>query len=182
MRLWRRTLRLRWCRRVCGAVISLLLTVRQILPRFWRARNLCNRQVVVDVLVQGQVALGDGVRAAGLVLVDQLMHVAAEDMLGVFVHVRFVPSLAEDRRTTGRTAADAHAREQLKGIDDRDDAADASQTFDAREARASDTSCRPSCLRTARIALCRLRTSSGTASGASASAAARDDPVEDNDA
>merc|ERR1719359_1590211 len=133
------------------------------------------RDVVVDVLVQRNVALGDGVGAAGLVLVDKFVHVAAEDMLGVLVHVHFVPSLAENSRAAGGAAADAHAREQLKGrdnrhrkapaadglaaqpraeearesgVDERDDAADAGQALDACEASAGDTPCRPRCLRT----------------------------------
>merc|ERR1719163_1767941 len=107
------------------------------------------RDVVVDVLVQRQVALGDGVGAAGLVLVNQLVHVAAENVLAVLVDVHLVPSLAEDGRAAGRAAADAHAREQLKGradglatqpraeearesgVDERDDAANAGQAFDA---------------------------------------------------
>merc|ERR1719263_1735314 len=68
-----------------------------------------NGDVLVDVLVQRQVALGDGVGAAGLVLVDKFVHVAAEDVLAVLVHVHLVPGIAENSRAAGRAAADAHA-------------------------------------------------------------------------
>merc|ERR1719238_761503 len=78
LRLWRSGLRL-------GRAVVGCFTLRQVLARLGWARNLRNRQVVVDVIVQRQVAFGDGMGAAGLVLVDKLVHVAAEDMLGVFV-------------------------------------------------------------------------------------------------
>merc|ERR1719337_825889 len=112
LRLWRR----RWSsrgRRLCRSVRWLVLALLR-----W-ARSLRKRDVVVDVIVQRQVALGDGVGAARLVLVDKFVHVAAEDVLAVLVHVHFVASLAEDSRAAGRAAADAHAREKLKGRDDR---------------------------------------------------------------
>merc|ERR1719387_2713689 len=135
----------------CGLVLALLGC----------GPSLRKRDVVVDVIVQRQVALGDGVGAARLVLVDKFVHVAAENVLAVLVHVHLVASLAEDSRAAGRAAADAHAREKLKGRDDRhreapaadglaaqpraeearesgvnerDDAADARQALDAREA------------------------------------------------
>merc|ERR1719502_579971 len=52
------------------------------------------------------------------VLVHQLVHVGAEDVLGVLVDVHFVASLPEDGRAAGRAAADANAREKLKSRDD----------------------------------------------------------------
>merc|ERR1719261_607523 len=51
--------------------------------------------------MHGQVALRDGVGAAGLVLVDQLMHV-----------------LTEDGRPAGRATADANAQAKLEDRDD----------------------------------------------------------------
>merc|ERR1719421_2333041 len=77
--------------------------------------------VLVHILfipLLSQVALGDGVGAVRLVLVDQLMHVRTKDMLGVLVHILFIPLLSQDGRSTCRAAAsrtaDANAREQLK--------------------------------------------------------------------
>merc|ERR1719321_2094087 len=155
---WRRR---RWGRRFRGAVSRLVLAL------LGRARNLRERHVLVEHVVHGQVALGDGVSAAGLVLVGQLVHVTAQDVLGVLVDVGLVGSLAEDGRAAGRAAADAHAREELEGRDDghreapaadslaaepcpkeaseggiqeRNDAADAGQALDAREDRARDSS------------------------------------------
>merc|ERR1719453_216425 len=92
----------------CGLVLALL---------GW-ARSLRKRDVVVDVIVQRQVALGDGVRAARLVLVDQFVHVAAEDVLRVLVHILVVRGIAKDGGPAAGAAADAHACEQLQGRDD----------------------------------------------------------------
>merc|ERR1719199_1013633 len=137
--------------------------VPKVLARLGWARSPRNGQVLVDVVVQRKVALGDWVGAVGLVLVHEFVHVAAEDMLGVLVDVLLVNRLPDDGRTARGAAADAHAREQLKGrdnrhrkapaadglaaqpraeearesgVDERDDAADAGQALDAREASA----------------------------------------------
>merc|ERR1719379_507869 len=116
--------------------------------------------------IMGGAALGDGVGAVGLVLVDQLVHVGSENVLGVLVHVFVVRGVAEDCCSAACATANAHARQQLKGrddrhreapaadslaakprpeetseggVDERDDAADAGQALNAREARASYT-------------------------------------------
>merc|ERR1719284_307681 len=68
------------------------------------------------------------------------------------------------------------------GVDQRDDAADAGQTLDARKAGARNSPCRTRCFRTRRLALRRLRARSGTASSAGSRTAARDDPIKDDDA
>merc|ERR1719352_1582603 len=161
IRCWRRCWRRFWrWRRFRGAVSRLVLAL------FGWARSLRKRNVLVDHVVHWQVALGDGVGAAGLVLVGQLVHVTAQDVLGVLVDVGLVRGLAEDGRAAGRAAADAHAREELEGRDDghreaptadglateprpeeaseggiqeRDDAADAGQALNAREDRARDS-------------------------------------------
>merc|ERR1719460_2712745 len=178
-------------REACGIRPSLRRWLRLLQRRRLRRLSLLGlassprkRDVLVDVLVQRNVALGDGVGAAGLVLVDELVHVAAEDVLGVLVHVHLVASLAEDSRAAGCAAADAHARKKLKGrddrhreapaadglaaqpraeearesgVDERDDAADAGQALDAREAGTRDTRLRTRRLRTALVALRGLR-------------------------
>merc|ERR1719446_1152251 len=96
----------------------LVALLAQVLALFGWARNLRNGQVLVDVVVQRQVALGDGVGAIGLVLVDELVHVGSENVLGVLVHVLVVGDVAEDCCPTAGEAADAHARDQLKGRND----------------------------------------------------------------
>merc|ERR1719198_2465112 len=186
----------------------LVALLAEVLALLGWARNLRDGQVLVDVVVQRQVALGDGVGAVGLVLVDKLMRVRSENVLGVLVHVLVVRGVAEDCCSAARAAADAHAREQLKGgddrhreapaadrlaakpcpeetseggVDERDDAADAGQALHAREARASDTPCSSRCHRILIIALCRLCSGSGFTSTSSGGAAARDDPVQDDD-
>merc|ERR1719326_432311 len=130
-------------------------------------------------------------------------------MLRVLVDPQVVRLRPENGRTASGAAANAHARKQLKSRDDGhhhapaadglaaqprpeetresrvhegDDAADASQTLDAREASASDSTRRPRGLRILRVALRRLSSCSGTPGGTSPSAAARDDPIEDDDA
>merc|ERR1719388_205566 len=165
--------------------------------------------VVVDDVVHGQVALGDGVGAAGLVLVDQLVHVRSKHVLAVLVDVLLVNRVPEDGRAARCTAADANAREQLKSRDDghreaptayglpakpcaeeasargvhkRDDAADAGQALDASEAGASDSACGPCCLRSFGVALRRPGSSGSTPCSASPRATARNDPVEYDDA
>merc|ERR1719160_1049905 len=70
----------------CGLVLALLGC----------GPSLRKRDVVVDVVVQRQVSLGDGVGAARLVLVDQFVHVAAEDVLRVLVHILVVRGIAKD--------------------------------------------------------------------------------------
>merc|ERR1719378_1262275 len=114
-RCWRRFWR--WRRRRCGRRFRGTVS-RLVLALFGWARSLRKRNVLVDHVVHWQVALGDGVGAAGLVLVGQLVHVAAQDVLGVLVDVKLVRALAEDGRAAGRAAADAHAREELEGRDD----------------------------------------------------------------
>merc|ERR1719446_951906 len=90
----------------------------RLLALFRWARSLCKRHVLVDRVMHRQVALGDGVGAVRLVLVDQLMHVRTKDVLGVLIDILFIPLLAQDGRSTCRAAAsraaDANAREQLK--------------------------------------------------------------------
>merc|ERR1719453_1785669 len=68
--------------------------------------------------MHGQVALRDGVGAAGLVLVDQLMHVRSHQVLGVLVDVLLVHLLTEDGCPAGRATADANAQEELEDRDD----------------------------------------------------------------
>merc|ERR1719399_1702276 len=182
---------------------------REVLALLGRARSLRKRNVLVDHVMHGQVTLGDGVGAAGLVLVDQLVHVRSKHVLAVLVDVHFISSLAEDGGAAGRATTDAHARKQLEsrddghreaptadglatkpcpeearegGVQERDDTADAGQALDARETGASDSACRPCRRRTTFFALRRLRSGGGTASGASPCTAASDDPIEDDDA
>merc|ERR1719231_1229143 len=187
----------------------LVTFLTEVLALFGWARNLRDGQVLVDVVVQGQVALGDRMSAVGFVLVDKLVHVRSKDMLGVLVHVLVVRGVAKDCCSAARAAADAHAREQLKGrndghrkapaanrlaakprpeetseggVDERDDAANAGQALDAREARASDTPCSSRCHRILIVTLCCLCSSSRLTSTSSGGAAASNDPVEDDDA
>merc|ERR1719443_2448914 len=87
LRVWLRLLQRRRLIRLGGV---------QVLALLGFARSPRNGNVLVDVIVQGKVALGDGVGAVGLVLVDQLMHVRSEDMLGVLVDILFVGRLSED--------------------------------------------------------------------------------------
>merc|ERR1719453_2885990 len=68
--------------------------------------------------MHGQVALRDGVGAAGLVLVDQLMHVRSHQVLGVLVDILLVHLLAEDGCPAARATADANAQEELENRDD----------------------------------------------------------------
>merc|ERR1719235_2619840 len=141
------------------------------------------------------------------------MQVRSKNVLGIFIHIFLVTFLAEDGRAEGRAAAsraaDANAREQLKGRDDghreaptadglathpraekasqsgiheRDDAADAGQAFDACETRTSNAPCRPSCLCTCCIALLGLPCSGGAPGCGRPCTATCDDPVEDDDA
>merc|ERR1719420_2856890 len=113
-----------------------------------------------------------------------LVHVAAEDVLGVLVHILVVRGIAKDGSPAAGAAADAHACEQLQGRDDghreapaadglpsqpraeeareggvhqRDDAADTGQALDAREASAADSCLCPRRLGTRSVALSRLR-------------------------
>merc|ERR1719395_505994 len=92
----------------CGLVLALLGC----------GPSLRKRDVVVDVIVQRQVALGDGVGAARLVLVDKFVHVAAENVLRVLVHILVVRGIAKDGGPAAGAAADAHACEQLQSRDD----------------------------------------------------------------
>merc|ERR1719506_1178849 len=112
-----------------------------------------------------QVALRDGVGAAGLVLVDQLMHVRSHQVLGVLVDVLLVHLLTEDGRPAGRATADANAQAKLEdrddckreaptadglaaeprpeeasheAVDERADTADAGHALDARDAPGGD--------------------------------------------
>merc|ERR1719450_1157818 len=123
------------------------------------------RHVLVEVIMPWQVALRDGVRTAGLVLVDHAVHVGAEKVLGVLVDVLLVHLLAEDGHPTARAAADAAAEEDLEDRDDHQheaptadvlashprpeeasheavdecaDAADAGAALDARETPSAD--------------------------------------------
>merc|ERR1719426_193526 len=68
--------------------------------------------------MHGQVALRDGVGAARLVLVDQLVHVRAHQVLGVLIDVFFVHLLTKDGRSAGRATADANAQADLESRDD----------------------------------------------------------------
>merc|ERR1719263_64411 len=62
-----------------------------------------------------EVAFRDGVGAAGLVLVDHVVHLGPEDVPGMLVHPLVVQGLAENGRPARCAATDAHAREQLEG-------------------------------------------------------------------
>merc|ERR1719331_3127313 len=73
-------------------------------------RRRFRRLLARGVAHNRQVALGDGVGAARLVLVDHLVHVRPEDVLGVLINVLVVQSLPKDGRPAARAAADAHAR------------------------------------------------------------------------
>merc|ERR1719238_2346106 len=108
------------------------------------------------------------------------MHVRSEDVLGMLIDILVVHLGPEDGRTATGAAADAHARDQLKGRDDGhrkapaahclateprpeetcegcvhqcDDAADAGEALDAREQRAAYSTCSPCRLRVLRVAL-----------------------------
>merc|ERR1719262_970124 len=150
--------------------------------------------------MHGQVALRDGVGAAGLVLVDQLMHVRSHQVLGVLVDVLLVHLLTEDGRPACRATADANAQEQLEdrddgqretptadglaaqprpeeasheAIDERADAADAGHALDARNTPSSNPT---RLFRPRVVALCCLCSSCG---GTATRATAADDPIED---
>merc|ERR1719387_3087216 len=86
------------------------------LPR--RMNVLHKRHVLVERVMPWQVALRDGVRTAGLVLVDHAVHVGSQQVLGVLVHVLLVHLLAEDGRPAARAATDAAAENELEGRDD----------------------------------------------------------------
>merc|ERR1719198_2689101 len=130
--------------------------------------------------MHGQVALRDRVGAAGLVLVDQLMHVRSHQVLGVLVDVLLVHLLTKDGRPAGRATADANAQEKLEdrddgqceaptadgltaqprpeeasheAIDERADAADTGHAFDARNTPGSNPA---RLLRPSLVALCCL--------------------------
>merc|ERR1719478_1284282 len=147
-----------------------------------------------------QVALRDGVGAAGLVLVDQLMHVRSHQVLGVLVDVFFVHLLTEDGRPAGRATADANAQAKLEDRDDSQreaptahglaaqprpeeasheaidecaDAEDTRQAFDACNTAGSNPA---RLLRLRSVALRCLAASSG---GTATRATAADDPIED---
>merc|ERR1719409_1421094 len=147
-----------------------------------------------------QGALRDGVGAAGLVLVDQLMHVRSHQVLGVLVDVLLVHLLTEDGRPAGRATADANAQAKLEdrddsqretptagglaaqprpeeagheAIDERADAADTGHAFDARNTPGSNPA---RLFRLRVVALCCLSSSCG---GTATCAAAADDPIED---
>jgi hypothetical protein len=104
-------------RRLCCAVF-----LNSLFGWLGRWASLRKRNVVVDLVVVGQVAFGDGVGAARFVLVDQVMHMAPHDVLGLLVHVQLVRVRPKDGRAESRTsagrAADAHACEQLKSRND----------------------------------------------------------------
>merc|ERR1719217_1654174 len=148
----------------------------------------------MECIMHGQVALRDGVGAAGLVLVDQLMHVRAHQVLGVLVDVLLVHLLTKDGRPAGRATADANAQEKLESrddgqrktptadglaaqprpeeasheaIDERADAADTGQAFDARNTPGSNS---PRLFRLRIVALCCLGTCCGGASSCAATA------------
>merc|ERR1719409_1659313 len=150
--------------------------------------------------MHGQVALRDGVGAAGLVLVDQLVHVRAQQVLGVRVDVFFVHLLTEDCRTAGRATADANAQDQLEGRDDGQreaptadglatqpraeeasdeaidkcaDAEDAGQAFDACNTAGSNPA------RLLRLRIVALRCLAASCGGTATRATAADDPIED---
>merc|ERR1719161_1471941 len=149
--------------------------------------------------MHGQVALRDGVGAAGLVLVDQLMHVRSHQVLGVLVDVLLVHLLTEDGRPAGRATADANAQAKLEdrddckreaptadglaaqprpeeasheAVDERADAADAGHALDARNTLGSNPT---RLFRPRLVALCCLCSSCG---GTATCAAAADDPIE----
>merc|ERR1719409_1547748 len=150
--------------------------------------------------MHGQVALRDRVGAAGLVLVDQLMHVRSHQVLGVLVDVLLVHLLTKDGRAAGRATADANAQEKLEdrddgqceaptadrlaaqprpeeasheAIDERADAADAGHALDARNTPGSNPA---RLFRLRVVALCCLSSSCG---GTATCAAAAEDPIED---
>lgn len=169
----------------------------------------CQGHVLVDRVVHRKVALGDGVGAVGLVLLDERMHLRPKNMFRVFGDVQLVSFWTDEARTTGSAAANEYTREQLKGrydghreapaahcltaqprpeearetgINERDDAADAGQTFDACETSASEPSTGPCCFSTSNFSFCRSPSGTSTPSGSGPGTTTRDDPVEDNDA
>jgi len=74
--------------------------------------------VFVERIVHRQVALRDGMCARGFVLMDQAVHVGAQQVFGVLVDIFFVHFLAEDGRAATRAATDTAAK---KDLEDRDD-------------------------------------------------------------
>merc|ERR1719159_2300995 len=162
---------------------------------------LDKRHVLVERIVHRQVALCDRVGATGFVLVDQLVHVRAHQVLGVLVDVLFVHLLTKDGCPAARATADANAQDKLEGRDDshreaptadglaaqprpeeashkavdqRADAADTGQAFDARNTPGS---------KSARLFGFRgvsLRFLAACCGGAATRAATAQDPIEDN--
>merc|ERR1719171_2325109 len=93
--------------------------LRHALLAWPRRRSVLDkRHVLVECIMHRQVALRDRVGAAGLVLVDQLVHVRAHDMLGVLVDVLLVHLLTKDCRPAGRATANANAQDELESRDD----------------------------------------------------------------
>merc|ERR1719409_1145602 len=79
----------------------------------FRHSVLNNRHVLVERIMHGQVAFRNRMGAAGLVFVDQLMHVRTQEVFRVVVDVLVMHLLAEDGRTTSRAAANAATEEDL---------------------------------------------------------------------
>merc|ERR1719324_1251499 len=182
-----------------GAVLWVVL-VHAVLARSRRRGVLDKRHVLVERIMHGQVALRDRVGAAGLVLVDQLMHVRSHQVLGVLVDVFLVHLLTKDGRPASRATADANAQAKLEdrddrkreaptadllaaqprpeeasheAVDERADAADAGHALDARNTPGSNPT---RLFRLRLVALCCLCSSCG---GTATCATAADDPIED---
>merc|ERR1719324_578600 len=182
-----------------GAVLWVVLV--HALLAFPRRRGVLDkRHVLMERIMHGQVALRDRVGAAGLVLVDQLMHVRSHQVLGVLVDVFLVHLLTKDGRPAGRATADANAQAKLEdrddckreaptadflaaeprpeetsheAVDERADAADAGHALDARNTPGSNPA---RLFRPRLVALCCLCSSCG---GTATCTAAADDPIED---
>merc|ERR1719486_1266448 len=141
----------------------------------------------------------DRVGAVGLVLVDQIVHVSAHQVPGVFVDVLLVHLLTKDGRPTARAAAEnelegrendhreAPAADGLAThpgpkkarrdtVHERDEAADAGEAFDTRERRAANSACCPCRLRVLCVALLRFRCGSAGACSTEARTAACQNP------
>merc|ERR550514_2529132 len=120
------------------------------------------------------------------VLVDQLVHVVAHDVLGVLLHVQFVSRLPNDSHrkappADGLATQPGPEKASERGIQERDDATDAGQALNTSETSTQEPRARsrPFCsLCTAPC--CRTGGTSG-AGGAGRCATARDYPVENDD-